>query len=117
MEIFGVDLAAIPAIKLIFGAAILILGCCAAILPLVSRKPEIRFIKRTLLLVLLVAIIYLNIHGYSTNPYVFLAGEIAVLIVCYKLFLNILKRLGTTQGEVDSVSRYINEIKRKSSGS
>lgn len=114
MEIF--DLTMIPTVKLITVAAILVLGCCAALLPLVSRKPEIKFIKRVLLLILLVAIIYLNIHGYSANPYVFLAVEIAVLIVCYKLYLNVLKKLVAIQGHEDNVSRYITEIKRKSSG-
>ena len=114
MEILGIDFSFIPEIKLVFGVVILMLACCVASLQLLSSNPSVKFLKRALLLVLLVAIVYLNIHSYSSDPYVFLAAEIAILIVLYKLYINIIQKLSSNQDE-DSVSRYIDEIKRKNS--
>ncbi|RYY76439.1 MAG: hypothetical protein EOO52_02710 [Gammaproteobacteria bacterium] len=112
MEIFGVDLSLIPPVKFVVLIAILAFACIIASLPLVSVNPVVRFIKRILLLGSLAGIIYVNIHGYSPNPYMFLLAEIVVLIVCYKLYLNILKKIINSQ-DVDVASRYLEEIKRK----
>ena len=112
MEIFGVDLSLVPTAKLITGIAILVFACVIAAVPLVSSNPAVKFIKRSLLLFSLAGIIYLNIHSYSSNPYVFLIAEIALLAICYKLYINMLKRLINTRDD-DVASRYLDEIKRK----
>ena len=113
MEIFGINLSFIPTVKLATGIAILVFACAIASLTLVSKNPVVIFVKRTLLVFSLLGIIYLNIHSYSPNPYVFLMVEIAVLVLCYKLYLNILKKLIHTQDNVDVASRYFEDIKRR----
>ena len=113
MEIFGVDLSLVPTGKLVTGVVILVFACVIASLPLVSSNPVIKFIKRALLLFLLAGIVYLNIHSYSSNPYMFLVAELVVLIACYKLYLNVLRKLINTQGDIDVASRYLEDIKRK----
>ena len=113
MEIFGVDPSVIPTIKLVQGIAILVFACAIASLPLISSNPLIKFIKRPLLLFSLLGIIYLNIQSYSSTPYVFLIAEVVALILCYKLYLNVLAQLVNTTDEVDVASRYLEDIKRK----
>ena len=113
MEILGIDISVIPTIKLFKVVVILVFACVIASLSLISSNPLIKFIKRALLLFSLLGIIYLNIHSYSSSPYIFLIAEIAVLVLCYKLYFNILTKLVTKQGDVDVASRYMDDIKRK----
>ena len=112
MEIFGVNLNSVPPVKLVIGFSIIAFACIIASVPLVSSNPVIKFTKRVLLVFSLLGVIYLNIHSYSSNPYVFLLAEIAVLVICYKLYINVLKKIVSTQ-EVDVASKYLEEIKRK----
>jgi hypothetical protein len=113
MEIFGLDLGFIPTTKLVTCLAILMVASALASLTLFSSNPTVKFIKRALLLFSLLGIIYLNIHSYSSSPYIFLAAEIAVLAMCYKLYLGVLKKLINTKDDVDVASSYLEEIKRR----
>ncbi len=113
MGIFGLDLNLIPTTKLITGAVILLFACAIASVPLISNNPFVKFIKRGLLLLSLVGIIYLNIHSYSSNPAIFLIAEVVVLILCYKLYLTVLAKMIAAQGEADVADRYYEDIKRK----
>jgi hypothetical protein len=113
MEITGIDLSLIPTGKLVMSATILVFASFIASVPLISNNPSVNFIKRALLLLSLLGIIYLNIHGYSSFPYIFLLTEIIVLAACYKLYVNLLARLANTRDDIDVASRYFEDIKRK----
>ena len=113
MEILGIELTVIPTVKIIIGVMILIFACIITGMSLMSGDPHVKFFKRALLIFSLLGILCLNIQSYSSIPYVFLIAEVISLILCYTMYLNVLRRVANIRNDIDAASRYLSNIKRK----